>query len=334
MVNFVLFSFGNQIEYNRTVFSVLSFWCWIANTKSFRVVIYTDNIPYFKPYLSGFEITYVYISIAEIHEINNKSGLLYRSKIAVIDKTFKLFPEDSLCYIDTDTFFISNPENLANAIVEGKSIMHLREYTLEDAVDIYRWMNTSSLDAQEFPRSFIRYIESRNFIIGVKEEKFTRQHYIWNAGVLGLTKEMAPYIKDVFTLSDDFYEKTKWRVSEQMAFTLVLGAVTQLQESGEFINHYWHYKDRIDPRIAETLSGSFMELSKVEKIHVIRKTVDKFSKLLLFESLMTKTKNAFRDKNFSGGISFALRSIRRIPLNDDLIKIIKYRVGSLKGKRV
>jgi hypothetical protein len=334
MVNFVLFSFGNEVEYKRAVFSVLSFWCWNADPTSYRVIIYTDNIAYFAQYLSEFEITYVHISIAEIEEINNKSGLIYRSKIAVIDKTFNLYPEDKLCYIDTDTFFISHPDHLAHAIVEGKSVMHLREYTLEDAIDIYRWMNTNSLNAQEFPRSFIRHIESRTFTIGEKQEKFTRQHYIWNAGVLGLNNEIAPYIKDVFTLSDDFYEKTKWRVSEQMAFTLVLGAVTQLQESAESINHYWHYKDRIDPRIAEILSGSFTELSKDEKIHVIRKTVDKFSKLLLFESLATKTKDAFREKDYSSGISFALKALGRTPLNDDFIKIIKYRVGSLMGKRV
>lgn len=327
-----MLSFGTEKEYKRAIFSILSFWSWFDEKKSgVRFIIYTDNTEYFKPFLLGLDIIYKNISSKEIQESNAITGYKYRFKISVVEKTFALYPDDDLIFIDTDTFFFTNPQQLLSALVPGQSLMHLREYTFEDAIDIYKWENTSTLDGQQFPRSFVQLIESKSFLIGDKNVDFNRHQYIWNSGVLGLTKEMAAYIPNVYALTDEFYAKTKWRISEQLAFGLVLNSVSKLLETGDYISHYWHYKDRIDLRLNEVLTIDFEKSSLKNKLSAVRKKTLKFCKLIHHEQMMTNTKNYMREKDYKNGLKYAVKAFIGLPLNDDLIKIIKYRLSQVKS---
>ncbi|WP_207432132.1 hypothetical protein [Sabulibacter ruber] len=304
----------------------MSFFSWCGKeNEEVRVIIYTDNPDYFKPYFADLNVTYVYVSMGEIQESTNKTGLIYRFKISVVDKTFQSYPKDDILYIDTDTFFISNPKSLLKGLVPGQSFMHVQEYSFEEMIDVYKWMNTSALDAQEFPRSFVKLIESKPFSIGGKDVQLHRGQYIWNAGVIGVSSQMRQFIPDVFALSDEFYLKTQWRISEQLAFTVVLNEASKLLESAEYINHYWHYKDRVDPRLNELFTADFKKLSKNEKLLMVQKLTRKLDKLIYHEQMMTNTKNYLREKDYMSGFKFAVKALAGLPLNDDLIKIIKYR---------
>ncbi|WP_205499829.1 hypothetical protein [Rufibacter psychrotolerans] len=326
MKNIALLCYGKEVEFKRTLFSVLSFFSWYdPKEKDVRVIIYTDNPDYFKPYLHEFNVAYVYVPQAEIEESTKKSGLIYRFKISVVEKTFEAYPQDDVLYIDTDTFFISNPKSLLGQLVPGQSFMHLREYSFEEMIHVYRWLSTSSLDAQQFPRDFVKLIEGKTFRIGEKQEQFHRHQHVWNAGVIGMPNCMKRYIPDIFALSDEFYLKTQWRISEQLAFTVVLNATSTLSESGDFINHYWHYKDRVDPRLNALFTGDFRKLSKNEKLLLVKKLTLKLDKLIYHEQMMTNTKNSLREKDYRNGLKFAVKALAGLPLNDDFVKIIKYR---------
>ncbi|WP_210486159.1 hypothetical protein [Rufibacter aurantiacus] len=330
MKNVVLLCYGKEIEFKRTLFAVLSFWSWYENSKGdVRVIIYTDNPDYFKPYLVDFNITYVLVPISEIEESTKKSGLIYRFKISVIDKAFQQFPNEDVLYIDTDTFFIANPQKLFSALVPGQSFMHLREQTYEEMVEVYKWLNTATLDAQEFPRSFLRLIESKTFSVGGKQEQFNRLQHVWNAGVIGLPNSMKKYIPDVFALSDEFFLNTKWRISEQLAFTAVLNATSKILPSGDVINHYWHYKDRVDPRLNELFTLGFKKLNKNRKLIAVRRITQKLDKLIYHEQMMTNTKNYLREKDYKNGFKYAFKALKGMPLNDDFVKIIKYRFSKV-----
>ncbi|MBC3539175.1 hypothetical protein ACFSC6_05655 [Rufibacter sediminis] len=326
MKNVVLLCYGKEVEFKRTLFAVLSFWSWYDNSKNdVRVILYTDNPNYFKPYLLDFEVVYVHVPLSEIQESTKKSGLIYRFKISVIDKTYTLYPQDDVLYIDTDTFFTSNPRKLLDALVPGQSFMHLREQTFEEMVGVYKWLNTEKLDAQEFPRSFLRLIESKTFSVDKREEQFNRFQYVWNAGVIGLPNNMKNVIPDVFALSDEFYLKTQWRISEQLAFTVVLNSVSKIQASGDVINHYWHYKDRVDYRLNELFEPGFKKLNQKRKLIAVKALTQKLDKLIYHEQMLTNTKVYLREKDYLNGVKYAYKALKGIPLNDDFVKILKYR---------
>ncbi|WP_125077727.1 hypothetical protein [Rufibacter latericius] len=293
------------------------------------MIIYTDNPDYFKPYLADFEVSYVHVPLSEIEESTKKSGLIYRFKISVIDKTYQQYPEDDVLYIDTDTFFITNPQNLLDKLVPGQSFMHLREQTFEEMVSVYKWLNTETLDAQEFPRSFLNLIESKTFKVGTQQEQFNRLQHVWNAGVIGMPRTMKKFIPDVFALSDEFFLKTKWRISEQLAFTVVLNAASKIQPSGEVINHYWHYKDRVDPRLNELFTHDFRKLNTNRRLIAVRRVTQKLDKLIYHEQMMTNTKNYLREKDYKNGVKFAFKALKGMPLNDDFVKILKYRFSKV-----
>jgi len=327
MKNVILLSFGKEYEWKRGVFAILSFWSWFEGNKdNVRTIVYTDNPEYFKAYLSDFDITYVHTSLEEIRDIKSKSGgNMFRIKIAVVERTFLQYPEDDLLYVDTDTFFRTNPQSLLEEIKPGQSFMHLQERTFEDAVDWAKWENNGIIDFQQFPKLFIKHIESKSFTIKNQEVNFNRFQFMWNAGVLGLNKEIASYIPNIYALNDEFYDKTVWRLSEQTAFSLVLETVSHLYEAVDYINHYWSYKKQVDLRLKELLTDSFKKLNLNSKQTVVKEFIQKLEKFLYHEKMISQTRDSFREKDFKSALKFGAKVFSSVPLNDDLVKSIKYR---------
>jgi len=328
MKNVVVLSFGTEKEWKRAIFTVLSFWSWFeGNEQNVRVLIYTDNPEYFASYLKDFKVSYVNISLAEIKKSVEKTGYMYRFKISVVERTFTHYPNDDLLFVDTDTFFIVNPHRLLEELQPGKSFMHLREYTFDEG--IYKWLKPSTPATQRYPRDFINLIENKSFSIANQEIKFNRFQYVWNSGVLGFTNEIVPYLPDVYALTDEFYAKSAWRISEQIAFTLVLNQVTKISEAVKYLNHYWFYKDRVDLRLDEFLNHNFRSLSLLEKKAAVKKLTQKMDKLIYHEQMVTNTKESVHDKDYVSAFKFAAKALFGVPLNDDLIKILKYRFSKL-----
>jgi len=328
MKNIVLLSFGKEYEWKRAIFSILSFWGWYEGKKDdVRTIIYTDNPDYFNTYLSDFDITYVKTSYAEIREVKrNAGGNMFRIKISVLERTFAQYPDDDLLYIDTDTFFRTNPQPLLDGIKPGQSFMHLRERTFEEAIDWAKWEQDGITDFQKFPKSFVQLIESQNFNIGGKEVTFNRSQYMWNAGALGMSKEMASYIPDIYALNDEFHARTLWRLSEQSAFSLVLNEVTTLSEAEEYINHYWSFKKQVDLRLKDLLTDNFIKLTVTDKIESVKQFTQRLDKYLYHEHMISQTRNSLREKDFKSALTFVTKAVTSVPLNDDLVKSIKYRL--------
>jgi len=331
MKNVILLSFGKEYEWKRAVYAILSFWGWYDGDKDeVRTIIYTDNQEYFDAYLFDFNITYVNLPLSEIREIKKQAGgNMFRIKISVVERTFNQYPEDDLLYVDTDTFFTTNPKPLLDTIKSGFSFMHLRERTFEEAVDWAKWENTSTINFQEFPRSFIQLIESKSFFIGPEEVKFNRFQYMWNAGVLGLPKEIATYLPDIYSLNDEFHAKTVWRLSEQTAFSLVLTTVTQVSEANDYINHYWSFKKQVDLRLKTLLTDKFKKLNANDKIAFVKQFTQKMDRYLYYEQMITKTRYCLREKDFRSALKFGAKAVKSVPLNDDLVKSIRYRLSRI-----
>lgn len=258
--NLVYLSYGNEREYKRTIFSILSFYTWCDSCLgSTRIIIYTDSPNFFQSYLNGRNIEYFYLTQTILKEMSGNEDFNHRRKVLVIDLTFKRYPVNDVVFIDSDTFFIENAQILLNKFESKKSFMHTREYRIKDAPSIFAVFNQ-----EHFPKKFIENISGKAFKIGEELVFFSGEDYSWNSGVLGLSSDFSFYMPDVLNLTDDFYANSKWFISEQLAFSFILQRKTEIFSADGLIYHYWgkRQKELMDKLLVDYLSNGTTSFNK------------------------------------------------------------------------
>jgi hypothetical protein len=292
--NLVFLSYGSSSEYLRAIYCVLSFSAWAEmKMDNFRLIIYTDQPDFFKTYLSGFTIEYFQLSPGMLHEMLAGTGFIHRRKVAVIDMTFRNFPDEDLIFIDSDTFFVNEPKPFLQPIREGVSLMHKKEYTLTEGLELF-----SSFGQGHYPEAFIKYISGRQFLIGNQPMVFHTNDYSWNSGVVGLPKSFGSYMKDVFELTDAFYAHSKWFVSEQMAFSLILQRTTTIVSTAPYITHYWgaHQKIIADQFINKLITTS--AITDLKNRDFMRSSTTKMHHIIECDVIEEQMEIALQQRNF------------------------------------
>lgn len=256
----VLLSYGNETENRRAVFCLLSFLSWTNKiSNGISIVIYTDNISFFKKHFENIKINYVSLTIEMLKEMSGRSGFLHRSKVEVILQTFQKYPDNDVLFLDTDTFFYAKPTPLILQYKEGKSFMHKREYTIAQSLSIF-----DSYGQQQYPAAFIKYISSQTFLVNNKPEVFDTSDYSWNSGVLGLSKGFGAYMSDVLKLTDLFYENSEWFISEQLAFSFILQRHTSISSTDSLIYHYW---PKYEKEFVDQFLFDLLEKNSIDQLH-------------------------------------------------------------------
>lgn len=318
MKNLIILSYGREIEYKRAILAILSFWAWYSGKRSeVRTIIYTDNPQAFAPYLADLQVEYQLLTPAKIQLLKGEHNYLHRLKAVIIEEFFANHPSDDLLFVDSDTFFISDPHQLLQSFSVGKSYMHLLEYSFEDCVKRY-----ASYNKEELPLSFIRLIESRTFEVQNKEERFNRQQYIWNSGVLGLTKETSALMQDVLYLIDEFYSNTSWIISEQLAFSLILQTKTELLPSDKYVFHYWGQRQKVlvDSMLTKILTSDFISLGLADKLNFFKEFTIKKQEVIRIDKIKEHSINAFSTNRILSGFKHALNAAVQSPLDVQFMK--------------
>jgi hypothetical protein len=291
--NLVLLSYGNVSEYLRAVYCLLSLSAWLEeDAANPGIVIYTDNPGFFQTYLGDLQIEYFFLSPRQILEMQAGTNFIHRIKVAVIDLTFKRFPDQEVIFIDSDTFFTADPMELFNGLNSSTSFMHKREYNFKDGLELY-----NSFKQEMYPKAFIDYISGREFYIDGKAEIFDINDYSWNSGVLGLHKDFGIYMPDVMRLTDEFYANSKWFISEQLAFSLILQRRTKIRSAENFIFHYWGKRQKIlvDVLLEKLFEEHAADLTK----KVFMKSVTrKWKNIIEADLIYEQAKNAFLRRDF------------------------------------
>jgi hypothetical protein len=317
--NIVFLSYGSESEYLRAIFCILSLSAWISPEtfstafSQLKLLIYTDNPDFFKKYLPAFQIEFFYLSPALLEEMLDNKGFFHRRKVDVIDRTFKQYPHTDLLFLDTDTFFYGDAKKLFVPYENGKSFMHKREYRLAKAVSIF-----SVFNQEQHPADFIKLIQSRDFTIGSTKINFSTNDYSWNSGVLGLDKNFASYMPDVFSLTDDFYLHSKWFVSEQLAFALILQKTTQIAPTNDFIVHYWgkRQKSLIDQKIKQLFANR--SPSELVNSKALRSLTLRWKSMIVNDVILEQAILSLQQRYWRYGIKKALQIIFKDPFNRDI----------------
>ncbi|GAB3228071.1 hypothetical protein GCM10027346_12170 [Hymenobacter seoulensis] len=236
MKTFVSLAHTREIEYQRAVFSILSFSAWNDNNDKIRYILYTDNKEYFTKYFQHLNIEFVELNMRTIKEWMGPDQYVHRLKIKSMLDSFTKYNNDDLFFMDSDTFTYNSVEGWLDKFADGKALMYAKEYSFEEAK---LWGSTSVKD-------FEPEINNKTYIINNNEYSFKTNQYSWNSGVIGLSSTDCNLLRDVLEISDIFYKNTKVFFVEQYSFSLIFQTRILLDGSTEFIHHYFSKKKYID----------------------------------------------------------------------------------------
>jgi hypothetical protein len=319
--NIVFLSYGNEPEYLRAIFCILSLTSWVSpdelnyNLNRIRIIIYTDNFEYFQKRIPELQIQYVQLTPPILKEMVADTGFFHRIKVCVIAQTFNDYPGDDLLFIDTDTFFYNKPEKLLKGFNIGNSFMHMREYPIENGVDIF-----SAFQQEEYPRAFINYINHEQFNINNQLEKFNAKDYCWNSGVLGLDSEFSNLMPDVLSLTDKFYANSKWFISEQLAFALILQRRGNIEATDELIFHYWGKRQKALMSILITQLFQQNPPSELVNSKTIRSLTKRWKIKITNDVILEKAVISLQQNYWLYGFKKALQVILKDPFNSGMYR--------------
>jgi len=315
--NLVMLSYGRESEYYRAIFCILSYFAWTeeTNRNEIRILIYTDNPIFFQSYLKDMDIEYIHLTSVMLEEMLEETNYIHRRKVGVINLTFQRFPNTDLLFIDSDTFFVHKIDDMLGGFDVGKSYMHKREYSFEEGLNLF-----NSFNQGHYPSAFINYISDRNFMLGGVPEKFSKHDYSWNSGVLGLDKGFMHYMPDVYNLTDAFYASSKWFVSEQLAFSLILQKRTEIRPAEKYIVHYWGSRQK---KLMDNLINNLFDPEskfKIDDVSFLRLLTKKWKKRIELDLILEQAVIALSNGHIKYGIKKSLHVLLHFPSDSSVYK--------------
>jgi hypothetical protein len=314
MTRLLLLAYGRSAEYQRAIFATLSCWAWQPEAADLAITIFTDQPSAFAPYLAGLPVTYQHLTPELLTELQGPQQYVHRVKAAIIAQAFQLYPTEELLFIDSDTFFIAAPGPLLRLLASGTPIMHQREYTLAEAVDIY-----AGFGQAQYPQKLLTLLASRTFQMGAAQVRFHPNQSSWNSGVLGLPRALAPLLPDALALLDDLYAGTGWFTCEQLAFSLVLQAdpTQPLRSSEEYVAHYWGKRQKalMDNLLSQLLMPAFSSLPLAERLRQVRRLVPRWHRKVQLDRDREGALYAFGQGKLTAGVKCTAKALLSNPLD-------------------
>ena len=321
MTRHIILAYGRETEYKRAIFAILSFWAWYSGNKAtVKTVVYTDKPDAFPSYLAGLPVEYELLTKASLEEMYGPQRYIHRAKAIIIDKLFRDYPTDSVFFCDSDTFFVAPSDELLGQMQPGTSLMHMREARYIDSIP----KDASSEETRGIQQA-VEYIDSQPFRIGTQDHHFQKTNFMWNSGVLGLTKEVASLIPDVCTTLDTLYQNGKWLVTEQLAFSLVLPTQTELVATNEYVFHYWYkpLKDLMDNLLKQLLTPQFAGLSRAERLTKVKQLTKKWPHLIVLNNAREEVVRGFSGGGVIHGLKSAKLAVATLPTSPFNAKFAK-----------
>lgn len=325
MAALVVQSYGNDREYLRAVFTVLTFLAHSAK-REHVVLLYTDQPDFFRNYFHGLPVEYITLTDSWMREMRGDIDFLHRVKIGILENAFHRYP-GAIAYADSDSFFTGNPDHLLDQLEPAVSCMHKFEYTFES-------VRESPLPAGATLRAVSKFMDGHEFRLPDGQMIVaTTQLASWNAGVMFFHPSHVKWIPDVYSITNDIFRSTGHHASEQYAFSIVLQSRTQLR-SIELINyHYWYRVEKIimDEFLKRELPESWANRPLDEKLGNARFWSQRLPKIIRHHRLTLRDKSiqAFNENRFGKGFRFGVRALIKYPFDLHFLRDIAYHTKRL-----
>lgn len=230
--NYILFfTHGGDEFLNEAVFALLSYYAHHEINEN-KIVIYTDNIPFFENKLPK-NIEYISLTKETIAKWKGEINFVHRAKIELL-KDFSQRFTGNVLYLDCDTYFRTNISTLFESIENKTPVMSI----IEGDIDSSPLKNM---------RDFNRYFKKKNhrLTIGTKTFQFKKNVSMYNAGIIGTNiKESATLFQDALELTDTIYPENPLHIVEQFAFSYLFQTkYSSILEAEPLIHHYWYFKE-------------------------------------------------------------------------------------------
>jgi hypothetical protein len=320
--NLVIQSFGNEKEYRRAIFSILSFMAHTSlENEQRKILVFTDNVDFLKKFLPGKSLIFIQLTESKIREMQGKIKFLHRMKITVIDEAFQ-YLDGNLIYSDSDSFFTGNPATLFHSLGPANVIMHKHEY------EFLKLQHLPLPSGEPFIR-FYNQIISKSFQLPDKSYiEIKPDMSSWNAGVMMLHKNHAKLLPDVYSLTDQFYELTENHASEQFAFSVILQLKNIIGTCDSINYHYWYRteKEIMDQWLIKNIDSDFAILPEDRKIDKVTLWTNILPAYINQHQLMLRDKaiQAFNNDDFNTGYKYAFRVLVKDPFSLKFVKDVLY----------
>jgi hypothetical protein len=222
-MNILYLVFGeNQQNHAQAYFSICSFLGQMAPHD--RIYVMTDA-PDFYERLNG-KIKILTINKTQLDAWQGTHHFFWRAKIKAIEHICRLHPQESVLYLDTDTFLYSDIKNLKSDL--ENPVMHLNEGALcklESKTEKMMW----------------KQVGGKTFG-GIQIQP---HHAMWNAGVVGIPANRGLKICQLaLDICDDMLvANVTRRLIEQFALGVALSENGNMKPAENYIGHYWSNKE-------------------------------------------------------------------------------------------
>ncbi len=266
----VYIAYGPDYLHKQVILSILTLYYFLSEKKEFQkisLIVYTDNREIFEDNLPGINIIFEILTFPKIKEYIGKFNHIHRLKICVLRQCLQVY-KSTILFVDSDTYFLKSPSKLIDEISEKKTILHSKEFKLnEGGVHWnYAWGKT------------LKLVKKHTFKLQEKEFKMDNDAEMWNSGVIGISFSNLFLLDDVLQLTDQISEKSSFFVAEQFAFSYIFLIKTSIIPAYEFIYHYFY------PHLKETYNFHINIFLKENKDTTINSKAEK-------AMLLTKRRN-------------------------------------------
>ena len=202
------------------VYSITSA-CYLTPDENRHILVYTDQPDVFADL--PVEVRLVPSEVWELWSA--PYGFKHRRKIVALQHALSTSMK-KVVMVDGDTWFQASADRLFSAVEVGKSIMHIREGSLQK-------VESPLFDEV---RALIDDFSSGTV---ASDHKISNAADMWNSGVVGLHSSDRHLIDSALALCDSLCEKSRLHVLEQIAFSWILQSQTELSEVPNLVFHYW-----------------------------------------------------------------------------------------------
>ncbi|MFB3057096.1 MAG: hypothetical protein ACE1ZQ_08050 [Ignavibacteriaceae bacterium] len=262
MFRIVYQSYGNNDVFKQTLFSIFTLQYYLSETRinfPYSIIVYTDKPEIFSKY----NLETSLLSQNLIQEWKGKYNFLHRVKIIIIEDAARR-SNDSIIYIDSDTYFIKSPILLFKKISSEISLM----------------LNNEGQISKNNQKLLFNFLSNKtNLDIG------NNKIFMWNAGLIGIDKSNIHLINKILELNDNIYEKFYRHIVEQFSFSYYLQINTNIYSCDDYLIHYCG-----DKELVVEIISRFLEIQKAFPMQNIYKNANKLEPL---KKIKKKEKNLF-----------------------------------------